>query len=642
MKRLGPLFSSLSQAIQHASDIGALRVPRKPCPRPSPQGPLLEKPIPCTPPQICLFQLETCRRFLSRIAFSLCLLTPAILWAGPFSSSPPAKDAGALTPGAPHGALRLPFLAQQEISAEEEPLPGKGSLQVPPPAEIPTVEKGTLSLSLRECLALALDNNLDIAIARYDPQSAETQIAEAKSAFHPIATFIGDKGRNGQPQSSRFRFFGRRDISTRETDTTDMNWGLKQKFASGTEYDLKFNMTRQIDNPFSRRFITKKDPRTGNPTIDPATGQPQQFPLGLQPEFPGDLSLTFTQHLLRNLGYDVNRNEILVAQNKKEMSKSDFRDKVEQIVQTIEKTYWDLVFSIDDLKVKQQSLDLAKDLLERNKIQVRVGTMAPIEITEAQAQVAKREEDIIEAEKQVRDMEDRLRKLINLPNNPLSEEIRVVPLDKPAFEIQEISLNESIQQALDNRSDYRRAKLGLTNDHLELKATKNRLLPLFDLTANYGNSSLEGGFRDSLADMFDRSNHRWNFGINVEIPLGNQAAQSRYTRARLETERTMAEIKNLEQGIILEVKEAIRAVQSNMKRVEVTRVSSQLQRERLAAEEKRFSVGLSTSRDVLEDQEQLTEAQSREIQAIIDYNKSLVDLERKRGTLLSKRKVSLF
>lgn len=641
MNRLGPLFFPLSQAIQRSASLGALRVTRKPHPRSSPQEPLLEKRSLWAPPQMGHFQRGTCRRFLFRIVFSLCLLTPSILWAGPPSASPMAKGAGAPTPGASQGPLRLLPLAQKEVSVEEEPLTGKGSLPVPPPAETPKVEKGALSLTLRECLALALDNNLDIAIARYDPQSAETLIAERRAEFHPIATFNADKGRDSRPQPSRFRFFGR-GVPSRITDDTAVDWGLKQKFASGTEYELKFNMLRQIDNPFARRFVTRKDPKNGNLIIDPRTGEAKQFPLNLIPEFQGDLSLTFTQHLLRDLGYDVNRKEILVAQNNKEMSKNDFRDKVEQIAQNIEKTYWDLVFSIEDLKVKQQSLGLAKDLLERNKIQVRVGTMAPIEITEALAQVSEREEEIIQAEKAVRDMEDRLRKLINLPDNPLTEEIRVIPLDKPAFEVQEISLNESIQQALESRPDYLRAKLGLTNNHLEVKATKNRLLPLFDLTASYGNASLEQGLRDSLADLFDQPNHRWNFGINVEIPLGNQAAQSRYTRARLEAERTLAEIRNLEQEIILEVKEAIRAVQSNMKRVEATRVTSQLHRERLAAEEKRFSVGLSTSRDVLEDQEQLAEAQSREILAITDYNKSLVDLEKKRGTLLSKRKVSLF
>lgn len=627
MKQLGPLFSSLRQAIQRAARLGALRVTRKPCPRYSPQEVLLKKRSLCPPPSL--------------IAFSLCLLTSGFLWAGTPSTAPLAKGAGASASGAPQRPLRLPSLAQKEISAEEEPLTGKGVLSVPPPAEIPKAEKGALSLTLRECLALALDHNLDIAIARYDPQAAETEIAERKADFHPTANFTADKGRDSRPQPSRFRFFGR-GVSSRITDNTDVNWGLKQKFASGTEYELKFNMIRQIDNPFARRRVTRKDPTTGRPILDLQTGEAKLFPLNLLPEFQGDLSLTFTQHLLRDLGYDVNRKEILVAQNKKEMSKNDFRDKVEQIVQNIEKTYWELVFSIEVLKVKQQSLDLAKDLLERNKIQVRVGTMAPIEITEAQAQVSEREEEIIEAEKAVKDMEDRLRKLINLPDNPLTEEVRVVPLDKPPLEIQEISLNESIQQALESRPDYLRAKLGLTNNHLEVKATKNRLLPLFDLTANYGNASLEQGLRDSLADLFDQPNHRWNFGINVEIPLGNQAARSRYTRARLEAERTLAEIKNLEQEIILDVKETVRAVQSNLKRVEVTRVTSQLHRERLAAEEKRFSVGLSTSRDVLEDQEQLAEAQSREIQAIIDYNKSLVDLERKRGTLLSKRKVSLF
>ena len=509
-----------------------------------------------------------------------------------------------------------------EIIAQVPPQSKRGNIQIiTQAAEMPEEGETTLSLSLRECLALALDNNLNIALARYDPQQAETRIKEEKADFHPTANFSADKGRETKPQSSRFKFFGK-GVRSRTLNNTRVNWGLQQKFAFGTEYDLNFNLNREMDNPFG--------------------GRGDRGERNIQSEYIGNLSFTLTQHLLRDLGYDVNRSEILVAQNNRDISKQDFKEKVEEIIAQVEQTYWNLVFSIEDLKVKQQSLGLAKDLLERNKIQVRVGTMAPIEILEAETQVASREEEIIRAEKTVEDTEDRLRKLINVPEYPLLHEARVIPTDKPTFAARKIRLIGSINQALQNRSDYRKAKLNLDNTGIEIKVTKNRLMPQLDLIAKYSNHSLEESTQGSMADLFDMTHHSWNFGINIQIPLGNQEARSRYTRVRIEKEKARTVMKNLEQDIILKIKEAVRAVQTNTKRVESTRISSRLFKERLDAEEKRFSVGLSTSRDILEDQEQLAEAQSREIEAIIDYNKSLVELERQRGTILDKHRIELF
>lgn len=526
-------------------------------------------------------------------------------------------------------SLILPTMPvrSEETGPPPESEVGKG-WTVAQASEMPEESDSTLSLSLRECLVLALDNNLNIALARYNPQENEARIEEEKADFHPLATFNADKGRQTTPQPSRFQFFGR-GIASRVFDDTGMDWGIRQKFASGTDYDFKVDFSREVDNPFGRR-----DRRDSSGRVI--------IPRGPQSEYLGNLSLTFRQHLLRGLGYDVNRSEILVAQNNLEVSKQDFKEKVEDTIALVEQTYWDLVFSIEDLQVKQQSLELARDLLKRNEIQVRVGTMAPIEILEAKTQVAAREDDIIRAEKSVKDVEDRLRKLINLPDYPLLREVKILPSDKPAVHPKEIPLVESIHLALQNRSDYRRAKLDLENRDIEVKVNKNGLLPSFDVVAHYGSNSLEQGLRGSVTDLFDGSQNNWRFGINVEIPLGNQAARSRYTQARIEREKVQTTLENLEQDIILTIREAVRAVQTNMKRVETTRIASQLFKERLETEEKRFGVGLSTSRDILEDQEQLAEARSREIQATIDYNKSQVELERKRGTILDKNKIKLF
>lgn len=516
-------------------------------------------------------------------------------------------------------SLILPTMPvrSEETGPPPESGGGKG-LTVAQASEMSEESDSTLSLSLRECLALALDNNLNIALARYNPQEGETRIEEEKADFHPLATLGVGKGERVfalNPRTSVFLSEAgfKRALDRAENDNTNANYEIKQKFSSGTDYSLKFNYLKSAN---TRNLF--------------------------HPEYQPDLSFTLRQSLLRGLGYDVNRSEILVAQNNLEVSKQDFKEKVEDTIALVEQTYWDLVFSIEDLQVKQQSLELAGDLLKRNEIQVRVGTMAPIEILEAKTQVAAREDDIIRAEKSVKDVEDRLRKLINLPDYPLLREVKILPSDKPAVDPKEIPLVESIHLALQNRSDYLRAKLNLDNTDIDVKVTKNSLLPSFDLVATYGTSNNRGSLGAGLRGLIDDNKPYWNIGFNVEIPLGNQAARSRYTRARIEREKFQTTLENLEQDIILTIREAVRAVQTDMKRVETTRIASRLFRERLDAEEKRFAVGLSTSRDILEDQEQLAEARSREIQATIDYNKSQVELERKRGTILDKNKIKLF
>jgi len=478
-------------------------------------------------------------------------------------------------------------------------------------AETPQ-EVERLPLTLRECLVLALKNNLDIIIARHGPESAATQIAEAEAAFHPIASLDITKENKDTPLPASVQVFTRGAFKAIENEMTEFNWNIRQRFISGSEYQISFHNLRDANtyNRFHSEYIT-------------------------------NTFFSFRQHLLRNFGFDINKTEINIARNNRDISEYEFIKLVQEILAQVENSYWDLVFSIEDLKVKKKSLELAKDLLRRNRIQVEVGTLAPIEILEAETQVAAREEAIIRAEKRIKDNEDRLRKLINLPNYPLIRDVTVVPLDKPTFKKVKISLEESIQEALRKRPEYLLAKKKIENSHLRLNYSKNQLLPTLDLIAGIGTLANEGNFGNSLQRIISGDNEDWLVGITFEIPIGNQLAKSRYTRARIELEKANFELENIKQNIILEVKEAVRQVETSIKRVEATRISSRLHQERLEAEEKRFKVGLSTSRDVLEDQEQLAEALSRELLAIIDYNKALVNLEKAKGTLLQSRGINL-
>jgi outer membrane protein TolC len=469
-----------------------------------------------------------------------------------------------------------------------------------------------IPLTLKECLALAIENNLDIIIARHAPQAAETNITEQRAAFHPTASMDLTQENKDTPFPIRTQVFAR-GLQGTEDESVDFNWAISQKFVTGSEYQLSFHNLR-VANTFN----------------------------SFRSEYNTDTFFSFTQHLLRNFGFDVNKAEINIARNDRDISQYEFLQQVLDIIAQVENTYWDLVFSIEDLKVKNKTLELAKDLLERNRIQVEVGTMAPIEILEAQTQVAARDEDIIGAEKTVKDNEDQLRKLINSPTISLLKDVTIVPQDKPSFQRKEVSLEKSVQEALEKRPEYLQAKTKLENKNIRVRFSKNQLLPVVDLVTGIGTLANQGNFGNSLQEIIGGDSMDWRVGISVEIPLGNQLAKSRYTKARIETEKALFELENWKQNIIIEVKEAVREIETNLKRIEATQISSRLFQERLNAEEKRFSVGLSTSRDILEDQEQLAEALSRELFAIIDYHKSQVNLERIKGTLLETRDINIF
>ncbi|MBI3601215.1 MAG: TolC family protein, partial [Nitrospinae bacterium] len=242
--------------------------------------------------------------------------------------------------------------------------------------------KNALFLSLKETIALALKNNLEISIERINPKISETEITRNESAFDYNLSLSSSLSKNRTPSASAF-------ASPPETENEAflIGAGIKKRSASGTNYQISLDTQRSLSN--------------------------SKFQ-GLKPQYTTDLDISITQNLLKDFGVDVNTAQIKIANNNKDITIHQFKDRVIKILSQVQEVYWDLVFSIEDLKVKRESLKLAQDLERRIRIQVDVGTMAPIEITQAQAEVAAREEDVIVAQNRVEGIEDRLKKIINI------------------------------------------------------------------------------------------------------------------------------------------------------------------------------------------------------------------------------------
>ncbi len=478
-------------------------------------------------------------------------------------------------------------------------------------------EPQAIQLSLQDCILLVLENNLEIVVARFEPKIREAEIVGARAEFDPSVDFGIDFDRS--VTATAFRVGMITQSFGLDEKTLTMSAGVRSKILTGSEVSVDVQAVRLETNSV---FAT------------------------LVPSYTTNVVLTVSQPLLQGFGPGFNLSNITLANNNRDISELDFQQSVAQTVADVQTTYWELVFSIENLKVAQTSLQRAKRFLRETRARVEVGVLAPVEILASEAEVAARQEAVIVAEGAVSDVEDRLTRLIIPASRPELWELGIIPTDEPRFVPSPISLQESLGKAFDKRWDYRKAKIDLENRHIQVKVAKNSLLPRVDLRGSFGLNGLsgssaipgiaspvQGDYGESFHQMFTGDFYQLGAGLVVEYPLGNRLARSELTKRRLEVLQGLASLKNLEVGIEVEVRNAVRQVGIDVNRVRATRKARELAVEKLRAEEKKFEVGISTAFNVLEFQEDLAQAQRNELRAITDYNESLVQLDLVRGVI---------
>ena len=474
-----------------------------------------------------------------------------------------------------------------------------------------------LSLTLQETIETVLKNNISISVQSYNSKINEQFIFEKEADFDPTVDFEFTVGEETRQSASTLA-----DSKTRDLDY-DWDFSVSQKFVTGGDYEL---------------------------TMDNNKNQSSSSRTSLNPIYSSDLALTVTQPLLKDFGIDLNKREIYIAKNDQKISDHQFTEKVIATIAETENIYWDLVFSIEDLKVKETSLQRARDLEKQVKAQVDVGTLAELEILQAKSNVASREERLLNAQNLIDDNGDNLKSILNFSFDSEEGLKEIIPADSPVFEPgAENSLEEALKTALIHRPDLLAKKMELENRNIEAKYNENQTLPTLDLVGSLGlnglsgdSSTKNGSYDSALSEAFSTDFRLWQFGINLSYPLGNRAAKSKLAIKRLEVAQLLLNIKDLEKTIVVEVREADRQIKTDIKRVQATRVARKLAEEKLNAEEKKFKVGLSTSFNVLEFQEDLAEEQSNEIKAVIDYNKSLNRLNQVMARTLEAHDIKLF
>jgi len=466
---------------------------------------------------------------------------------------------------------------------------------------------------------LALEQNLGIQIQRIDPQIQDVGIAQARSFWAPQLSSTLQKNSLNQPATSAI-------VPSYTNDTFSTGLGVSEFLPWGGSYTANWNSSRQTTTNILNNY------------------SPQLF---------SNVAFNYTQPLLRNFKIDQIRQQVKLSRKLRDLSDIQLESVIVQTTRNVKNAYWDLAYAINNLAAQQQSLALAQQSLKDNQKRVEIGTMAPIDIVQAQAEVASNEQNVIVAQAAIKSAEDRLRALILDPSTPDFWNLKLQPTDTAPFQEAAIDVESAVRNALDKRADLRGAKNSLEQSDINIRYFRNQIMPDVNALLNYGaigygGTQLEpidpfslgngGGlpsraiisqrsFGSVLGDVFQNAYPQWTVGVQIGYPLGASTSEANLARAKLQYQQAQTEIKNLELQVATQVREAGRQVQTNEQRVKSARASRELQEKKLEAEEKKFAAGMSTSFFVFQAQRDLAQARTQEIQAISDYNKSLVDFE---------------
>jgi outer membrane protein len=477
----------------------------------------------------------------------------------------------------------------------------------------------TRRLTADEAVKLAVENNLGIQIARIDPQIQDLIVLQARTIWSPTATTTFQ--RNSQDAPNQNIIGG--GATTSSSDSFQNSTGLQQNFRWGGSYNVAWN---------SSRFESNSNISAANPQLR------------------SSMSLQYVQPLLRNWSIDNGRQQLLTSEKNREIADVQLRQTLATTMRTVRNAYWDLAYAVASLAVQQQSLELAQESLRNTRSRVEIGTTPPIDIVEAESEVATRQEAVIVAEAQIATSEDTLRALVYNPSMPDFWTLHIEPTDLPPFQVTKVDAEAAVRTALDRRTDLITAKKSLEIDDIGIRFYRNQTLPDVSGNFTYGLQGLGGttlvrgpgflgpgtgdvigsanrGFGTVLGDLFHNDFPNWTASLNVSYPLGRSAAQANLARVKLQQAQSTTQLRNQELQVATQVRQAARNVQTNQQRVETTRASRQLAERRLDAEQRKFTAGTSTSFQVFQAQRDLSQARNNELRATLDYSRSIVDLE---------------
>jgi|GEM_PF-915550 Outer membrane protein len=496
-------------------------------------------------------------------------------------------------------------------------------------------------IRLRDCITMGLEKNLGLTIERYNPEYAREGIRIAKGAFDPyfaasvhwdgakqprpyvkVQSYkkkiaIGRDPQTGQPIYKTFNipYNTKLHIGNSETEGETYKMGIQGKFATGIQYTLGAG--------FTRSWTDQKNNMWGNPLYSAATTVSLEIPI------------------LRGFGVDVNMAPVRVARNNWRIAKESLDDYMQTFITQIVADYWTLYYWREQTGAEEYTLELAKNLLYVTSNKRAVGLVASNEVIQAEARIASQEQALLSSRNAIRDSEDNLRYIINFEMNDLYRpkalrpyQYHLVPLEKP--QVTDVNLNEAelIETALIKRKTLEVAKLQLKNAKENLKVAKSNLLPKLSVVTEAGMTGVGNTHDRAFTDEASGRHLNWMVGLDFVTPVFFWSFVGDYRQAKYAKEQATLSVENVQQAITIEVRTAIRAVQTNRKRISAAREATRLAYEQLYYEQEKYKAGLVTTYEVLELQSDLAQALSTEIKALVDWRISMSELSRAVGLAL--------
>lgn len=492
-------------------------------------------------------------------------------------------------------------------------------LAMPPQSQMPAAQGAVRRMSIDDVVATALEQNLDLQVLRLNPELQNLTIDQFKAAYTP--NFVSTVSTSDSTQPSTSFLSGSANGIT--NGRTLFNFGVSSLTSwYGGTYDVRWNNSRNTtNNAFS----------TFNPQLN------------------SSISATYSQPLLRNFKINGAHQQLLVSQKNKEISDVQLQQSIAQTTRIVRNAYYDLMYAIGNLAVQRESLVLSQQSLKDNRARVEIGTMAPLDIVQAEAEVATREEAVIVAEAAIDRQQDVLRALIFNPSSPDFWTARIEPTDAITFVATAVDRDAAIKSALTQRTDIVNARKNLDINDFNIRYYRNQSLPDVTAAVNYNASSIAGtqvtrardpqtglptgaiissigkGFFNGLGSTFTGDYPGWSVQVDMSYPIGKSAQEAQLARARLQQTQAQRQVSSLEMSITNQVRDAARTVETNAKRVDATKSARVLAERRLEAEEKKYQAGMTQNFFVLQAQRDLNVARNNELQALVEYAKSVVN-----------------
>jgi len=594
-------------------------------------------------------------------------------------TNPQTPPTGVPSPTPPVSPTDLPPESQTVETPLVEPTDPKFPLQeqrplppMPNMTRLGVTGDNTITLSLNDAIKRALENNNEIEVARDDVRFAETQLHSLEGIFDPIFSFFPQIDKRITPQQSSL---GGSDSSGTTTSTTySFTPSLNKQFSrGGGNYNLNFeNNHTNSSSSFNR----------------------------INPFYSSNLSLTFTQPLLRNRSIDNNRRQIRIQKKRLEQSDADFRQRTIEVIAQVQRAYWELGFALRDQQNQLANLNLSRENLRRVEAQIAVGTKAPLERAEVQTELANRESALLVSVQNVSISENNLKQLMFKDSTNPEWSAQLTPTDTPTFDSTPVNLTDALKEARDNRPELRRLRLQSDINKIDIQYFKNQTKPQIDIQSTLATtglagkdvsgspavgtplpliegdpardadafllqqirdiqtramfplavvpnnlslggvpSDLIGGFGKDLSNLFSLKTRNITVGLAIQIPFKNKTAEANLAGARIQTEQLEATLRSQDQAIEVDVRNSAQSVETSRRRVLAAREARANAELQLEGEQRLYQVGRSTTFILFQRENALTNAKNLELRAETDYNKALADLQRATSTTLRANNV---